>query len=58
MVKIALTRKTAFPILPTTERKFLSIYAEYEMMAKTAGLTLKDSMQFLPTPQTLLEFKL
>ena len=47
----------AFLMLATTPQGDAYTCAEYEMMAKTAGLTLVDSMQLLPTPQTLMEFK-
>jgi 2-polyprenyl-3-methyl-5-hydroxy-6-metoxy-1,4-benzoquinol methylase len=48
----------AFLMLATTPQGDAYTCAEYETMAKTAGLTLADSMQLLPTPQTLLEFKI
>jgi hypothetical protein len=48
----------AFLMLATTPHGDAYTCAEYEAMAGTVGLTLVDSMQLLPTPQTLLEFKL
>jgi hypothetical protein len=48
----------AFFMLATTPKGDAYTCAEYETMARDAGLTLVDSMQLLPTPQTLLEFKL
>lgn len=47
----------AFLMLATTPRGDAYTRAEYETMAGSAGLILTDSMQLLPTPQTLLEFK-
>lgn len=48
----------AFLMLATTPQGDAYTCAEYETMAGAAGLTLADSMQLLPTPQTLLEFKI
>jgi len=48
----------AFLMLATTPDGDAYTYAEYETMAGAAGLTLADSMQLLPTPQTLLQFRL
>ena len=48
----------AFRMLATTPSGDAYTCAEYETMARVAGLTLVDSMRLLPTPQTLLEFKL
>ena len=48
----------AFLMLATTPSGDAYTCAEYEIMAKAAGLTLVDSMHLLPTPQTLLQFKI
>jgi len=48
----------AFLMLATTPKGDAYTCAEYETMAKAAGLTLIDSMRLLPTPQTLLEFRI
>jgi len=48
----------AFLILAITPQGDAYTCTEYETMAGTAGLTLVDSMQLLPTPQTLLHFRL
>jgi hypothetical protein len=48
----------AFLMLATTPKGDAYTCAEYETMARAAGLTLVDSMQLLPTPQTLLELRL
>ena len=48
----------AFLMLATTPQGDAYTCTEYETMARAAGLTLVDSMRLLPTPQTLLEFKL
>jgi len=48
----------AFLMLATTPNGDAYTCAEYEAMAGAAGLTLADSMHLLPTPQTLLQFKL
>ncbi len=45
-------------MLATTPKGDAYTCAEFETMARTAELTLVDSMQLLPTPQTLLEFKI
>lgn len=47
----------AFLMLATTPNGDAYTCAEYETMAGVAGLTLVDSMQLLPTPQTLLQFR-
>lgn len=47
----------AFLMLSTSPQGDAYTYDEFEIMAKDAGLTLTDSMQLLPTPETLLEFK-
>ena len=47
----------AFLMLATTPDGDAYTCAEYETMAGAAGLTLVDSMQLLPTPQTLLQFR-
>jgi len=47
----------AFRMLATTPKGDAYTCAEYETMSRAAGLTLVDSMQLLPTHQTLLEFK-
>ena len=48
----------AFRMLATTPQGDAYTCAEYETMAKAAGLTLAGKAQLLPTPQTLLEFRL
>lgn len=48
----------AFFMLATTPQGDAYTFAEHETMARDAGLTLVDSMQLLPTPQTLIEFRL
>jgi len=48
----------AFLMLAITPMGDAYTCAEYETMAGAAGLTLVDSMQLLPTPQTLLQFRL
>jgi 2-polyprenyl-3-methyl-5-hydroxy-6-metoxy-1,4-benzoquinol methylase len=47
----------AFLMLATTPNGDAYTCTEYETMAGAAGLTLVDSMQLLPTPQTLLQFR-
>ncbi len=47
----------AFLMLATTSHGDAYTCVEYDTMAKSSGLTLIDSMQLLPTPETLLEFK-
>ncbi|MFA5322448.1 MAG: class I SAM-dependent methyltransferase [Smithella sp.] len=47
----------AFFMLATTPHGDAYTGSEYEQMAKTAGLSLVNSMRLVPTPQTLLEFK-
>jgi len=47
----------AFFLLATTPTGDAYTCAEYETMAEAAGLTLVDSMQLLPTPLTLLQFR-
>jgi 2-polyprenyl-3-methyl-5-hydroxy-6-metoxy-1,4-benzoquinol methylase len=46
-----------FLMLATTPNGDAYTCAEYETMAGAAGLTLVDSRQLLPTPQTLLQLK-
>lgn len=48
----------AYLMLATTPKGDAYTCDEYEMMAKKAGLTLIDSSKLLPTPQTLLKFKM
>lgn len=48
----------AFRMLATTPQGDAHTCAEYETMAKAAGLTLAGTMQLLPTHQSLMEFKL
>jgi len=48
----------AFLMLATTPNGDAYTCTEYETMAGAAGLTLVDSMQLFPTPQTLLQFRL
>ena len=47
----------AFLMLATTPNGDAYTGTEYETMAAAAGLTLVDLMQLLPTPQTLLHFR-
>ncbi len=47
----------AFFMLATTPQGDAYPCSSYESMAKDAGLIVTDSMQLLPTPETLLEFK-
>lgn len=48
----------AYHMLATNSDGDAYTCAEYETMAGAAGLTLVDSMHLLPTPQTLLQFRL
>lgn len=48
----------AFLMLATTPHGDAYTASEYEQMAKKAGLSPVNSMRLLPTPQTLLEFRL
>ena len=48
----------AFLMLATTPNGDAYTDADYERMAEAAGLTLVDSCNLLPTPQTLLQFRL
>jgi 2-polyprenyl-3-methyl-5-hydroxy-6-metoxy-1,4-benzoquinol methylase len=47
----------AFLMLATTPQGDAYTCAEYEKMAKTAGLILMNSIQLLPTWQTLMEYR-
>lgn len=47
----------AFFMLATTPHGDAYTASEYEQMAKTAGLSLVNSMRLLPAPKTLLEFR-
>ncbi len=48
----------AFLMLATTPEGDAYTAREYEEMARKAGLSLANSMRLLPTPVTLLEFKI